>query len=198
MSSLSDIVARHTANVDGSHDHSHLQRVAANCSRLCAAEGLSPDDARLCAAAAWAHDLDDKKYGGSDALPSARSVLAEAGGYSAADIERVCAIIRGVSFSAEKAARGAGGAPPPPPDSLTAVVQDADRLDAIGAHGIARCFCFGGARNRPLAESVAHFHEKLLTLKGLMKTAAGRREADARHDFMVAFLAQMDSEAAGV
>jgi HD superfamily phosphodiesterase len=67
------------------------------------------------------------------------------------------------------------------------------------ARVLVRAFSFlTRARNRPLAESVAHFYEKLLTLKGLMKTAAGRREADARHNFMVAFLAQMDSEAAGV
>ncbi|CAA6655750.1 unnamed protein product [Spirodela intermedia] len=80
------------------------------------------------------------------------------------------------------------------------VVQDADRLDAIGAIGIARCFTFGGSKNRPLHDpsipprtderqpSINHFHEKLLKLKDLMKTKAGQRRAEGRHKFMLDFL----------
>lgn len=96
------------------------------------------------------------------------------------------------------------------------------RLDAIGAIGIARCFTFGGARGRVLhdpsvpprlagaltkqaymegaerATTINHFHEKLLLLKGMMKTAAGRRRAEARHERMVAFLRHFEEEWAGL
>lgn len=188
--SLPELVAKYTEGVDGSHDIAHLQRVVANCTRLSAAEALPPGEARLALAAAWCHDLDDKKYGGTDALDKARRVLtACAEAFSADEVERVCGIIQGVSFTGERA--GSSGSAP---DRLTAIVQDADRLDAIGAHGIARCFAFGGARSRPLAESVQHFHDKLLLLRGMMKTAVGRAEAESRHEYMVAFLAQLARE----
>ncbi|BBN04582.1 uncharacterized protein MPTK1_3g05870 [Marchantia polymorpha subsp. ruderalis] len=95
-----------------------------------------------------------------------------------------------------------------------AVVQDADRLDAIGAIGIGRTFTFGGARNCPMFDpdvlprtkmtkeeyvstkttTINHFHEKLLKLRDLMKSQAGRRRADGRHKFMEDFLSQFESE----
>ncbi|KAK2984492.1 hypothetical protein RJ640_002724 [Escallonia rubra] len=95
------------------------------------------------------------------------------------------------------------------------VVQDADRLDAIGAIGIARCFTFGGSRNVVLHDpatsprsdlskemyiekdkqnTINHFHEKLLKLKGLMKTKAGQRRAERRHKFMEDFLKEFYEE----
>ena len=95
-----------------------------------------------------------------------------------------------------------------------AIIRDADRLDAIGAIGIARTFAFGGARGRKLYEaeevtrvnmseaeyrgketaSVTHFYEKLLLLKDLMVTLEGKRIAELRHKFMVEFLKQLEKE----
>ena len=75
------------------------------------------------------------------------------------------------------------------PDTIEGkIVQDADRLDAIGAIGIARTFAFGGGRGRPLDDSIRHFHDKLLLLKDEMNTDLGRKLADSRHAFLVAFL----------
>ena len=94
------------------------------------------------------------------------------------------------------------------------IVQDADRLDAIGAVGIARCFNYGGFKNRLLynpailpnlnmtkaeykksdAPTINHFYEKLLLLKDLMNTNTGRKMAQARHDYMISFLDQFYAE----
>ena len=98
------------------------------------------------------------------------------------------------------------------------VVQDADRLDAIGAIGIARCFNYGGYKNRPLydpeilpnlemdketyknstAPTINHFYEKLLLLKDKMNTSSGKKIALSRHDFMVEYLNQFYSEWNGI
>jgi len=94
-------------------------------------------------------------------------------------------------------------------------VQDADRLDAIGAVGIARCFMFGGSRKSTIIEwqqpptegitnergvvyksCVGHFYEKLLKLKGMMKTERGRELAEQRHEVMLSFLQQIQQECA--
>ncbi|RWW56704.1 hypothetical protein BHE74_00036558, partial [Ensete ventricosum] len=99
------------------------------------------------------------------------------------------------------------------------IVQDADRLDAIGAIGIARCFTYGGSKSHILYDpeipprqgltketymmkdgkqtSVNHFHEKLFKLKDLMKTKAGKNRAEKRHKFMEDFLAEFYEEWSG-
>ena len=74
------------------------------------------------------------------------------------------------------------------------IVQDADRLDAIGAIGIARTFAFGGEHGRPLDATIQHFHEKLLLLKDEMNTEVAKRIAETRHLFMVNFLKEYNEE----
>ena len=74
-------------------------------------------------------------------------------------------------------------------DTIEAMaVQDADRLDAMGAVGIARTFAYGGEHGWPMEESVQHFYDKLLRLKDLMNTETGRRIAEKRHAFLEIFL----------
>ncbi|KAK4389232.1 putative protein YpgQ [Sesamum angolense] len=123
---------------------------------------------------------------------------------------RILNIIKGMGFKEE-----VGGLKLSTRYPEFGVVQDADRLDAIGAIGIARCFTFGGSRNRVLHDpnikprldlskekymnkdeqtTVNHFHEKLLKLKELMKTKAGQRRAERRHKFMEEFLEEFYEE----
>ena len=79
-----------------------------------------------------------------------------------------------------------------------AVVQDADRLDAMGAIGIGRCFTFGGSRGRGMPDSIRHFEEKLLKLEGMMKTRTGRQMARARTERIREFMGWWDDETLAV
>lgn len=74
------------------------------------------------------------------------------------------------------------------------IVQDADRIDAIGAIGIARTFAYGGTIGRPLEDSIKHFYDKLLLLKEEMNTDAAKELAQKRHDYMTGFLEEYYSE----
>ena len=102
------------------------------------------------------------------------------------EIERICKAVNTVSFSQNRGKR---------PDSLEGmIVQDADRLDAIGAIGIARTFAFGGEHGRPLKATIQHFQDKLLLLKDEMNTETAKKIAESRHLFMVNFLQEFDEE----
>ena len=74
------------------------------------------------------------------------------------------------------------------------IVQDADRLDAVGAVGIARTFAYGGKNARPMESSVQHFYDKLLLLKDEMNTEEAKRIAEKRHKYMESFLAELREE----
>ena len=101
-------------------------------------------------------------------------------------IDRICEIINSVSFSKNRGRR---------PSSLEGmIVQDADRLDAIGAVGVARTFAFGGRHARSLESSVQHFYDKLLLLKAEMNTQKAKEIAEVRHAFMEVFLEEFDKE----
>ena len=100
--------------------------------------------------------------------------------------DRICEAINSVSFSQNR-----GQAPATLEGKI---VQDADRLDAIGAIGIARTFAFGGKHGRSLDASIDHFHKKLLLLKGLMNTEKAKELAEGRHLFMEQFLEEWKHE----
>ena len=189
------------------HDWWHIARVRALARSIAEAEGA---DLFICELAALLHDLADYKIAGDDATGQAtvRAWL-DAQGAEATATERVMEIIATMSFK--------GGAQPPVATLEARVVQDADRLDAIGAVGIARAFAFGGSRGRALHDpeqpprgamtvqeyrantgsTINHFHEKLLLLKERMNTPYARRLAEARHAFMEQYLAQFAAEWAG-
>lgn len=181
------------------HDWWHVLRVARIATHIAQTEGA---DLYIVQLAALLHDLDDWKFSedGQPGTKEAREWL-ESIDVDAATIERICGIIEGISF------RGAGVETPAL--SLEGrVVQDADRLDAIGAVGIGRTFAYGGRKgfamhdpslkphlHRSFEEyreskgtTVNHFYEKLLLLKDRMNTESGKKMANERHAFLKAFL----------
>lgn len=188
---------------DGAHDLSHLQRVWANIQRLQREEG---GDLELLLAAVLLHDCvavekDSPLRAKASRLSAARAadVLASLG-WCDERIAAACHAIEAHSFSAAI-----------PPTSLEArILQDADRLDAIGLIGVVRCFHVSGrmgsalydaddidARHRPLDDqrfALDHFRTKLLGLASGFQTAAGARLAEQRHARMVAFLAAFREE----
>ena len=167
----------------GGHDVNHTMRVYRNA--LLIAESEPACDVEKVALAALLHDADDQKLFSTENNANARAFL-ESESVPQEEIESICAIINAVSFSQNGDRR---------PDSLEArIVQDADRLDAMGAVGIARTFAYGGAHGRPFEESVQHFHDKLLRLKDLMNTDKGRELAESRHQYLQWYLKEYAAE----
>ncbi|KAL9016689.1 MAG: hypothetical protein Q9185_005968 [Variospora sp. 1 TL-2023] len=185
---------------DASHDYAHLQRVLSmaehilevvECTFDDPARGYNHTAVRL---AALLHDVDDRKYlGPSSSDDSSQKIEEEETpgggakqmlldlGCSSALASKVQDIVSCVSYTTER------NDPRLVQDTLRihpelAVVQDADRLDAIGAVGIARAFTYGGAKDRKggLEATLLHFDEKLLSLENLMKTQEGNRLAKIR------------------
>lgn len=189
------------------HDWAHIRRVWLMARRLAAA--YPEADAAVTELAALLHDIADWKFHGGDyeAGPRAARAWLQSQDLPEPLIGRVETIIREVSF------KGLGVATPVS-SVEAAVVQDADRLDAIGAIGIARAFAYGGHAGRPLhdpaiapvahdsfasyqkntAPTLNHFYEKLLHLKDRLNTEAGRAVAQERHAFMEAYVARFLAE----
>ena len=167
----------------GGHDAAHTLRVRRNAMRIAATEpGCDELTVEL---AALLHDADDHKLFHTENNANARAFL-EREGVAPETVERVCAAINAVSFSRNRGRR------PETPEGR--IVQDADRLDAMGAVGVARCFAYGGEHGRPMEESIAHFHEKLLLLRDGLNTESARRLAEKRHGFLLDFLREYDEE----
>ncbi len=189
------------------HDWWHILRVRNLAVRLAKEEGV--EDLRTVELAALLHDIADWKFNGGDAAAGsrvAREWLASIG-TDEKTIAHVSEIIDHLSF------KGAGVATPMRTKEGM-VVQDADRLEALGAIGIARAFAYGGAKGREfynpdvkpqmhgsfeaykksVGTTINHFYEKLLLLKDRMNTAAARRIAEERHTYMENFLARFFAE----
>jgi uncharacterized protein len=188
------------------HDWWHIYRVWQNARAIGQSE---PVDMTVVELAALLHDIADWKFhaGDLEAGPRAAREWLQSLAAEPALIEHVCEIVGTVSFK--------GAAVPTPMRSREGqVVQDADRLDALGAIGIARAFAYGGSRGRALydpeqspevhhsaeayrqsqSSTINHFYEKLLLLKNLMYTETARRLASQRHAFMEQFLDRFERE----
>lgn len=194
------------AHDSSGHDWWHIARVRATALELGRREGA---DLYVVELAALLHDIADWKFhaGDDEAGPRAAREWLDKLEVEPATIDHVCEIIATLSFKGAQVAT--------PMRTLEGrVVQDADRLDAIGAVGIARTFAYGGHAGQAIHDpelaptphasfaeyktkrttTINHFHEKLLLLQERMNTDAGRQLAAGRHAFMERFLAQFDNE----
>ncbi|MGG1513996.1 HD domain-containing protein [Paenibacillus oryzisoli] len=186
------------------HDWWHIYRVVQTAKAIAAREGA---DGFVCELAALLHDVADEKLNADPA--AAQRELEDwlaASGTPAAQVSHVLEIIGTMSFK--------GGARPQIATLEGRVVQDADRLDAIGAVGIARVFAYSGWKGRPIHDpsvlvrehmteadyrdgkdtAINHFYEKLLKLKELMNTPYAKQLAEERHRFMETYLQQFYAE----
>ena len=201
-------VKKELKNAEGGHDWFHIERVFKNSLLISKDEKV---DVFVVSLAALLHDIADPKfYNGDETVgPKVATQFLNEQKVHATIIEHVVRIIKNISFknSFDTAS-----------ENFTSieleVVQDADRLDAIGAIGIARCFNYGGFKNRALydpeiipdlkmtkeaykkstAPTINHFYEKLLLLKEQMNTASGKKIANNRHQFMELYLQQFYDE----
>jgi uncharacterized protein len=194
-------------NAEGGHDWFHTERVFNNALLISKTEDV---DVFIVKLGALLHDIADSKfYNGDETLGPklAREFLFKQNVDSLV-IEHVVNIIKHISFKNSFENKSEFSS------KELEVIQDADRLDAIGAIGIARCFNYGGFKNRPLYDpdvkpnlnmtkeeyktssspTINHFYEKLLLLKDKMNTKTGRQIAEKRHKFMTLYLEQFYSE----
>lgn len=186
------------------HDWWHIARVRSLAHTIAEAEGA---DTFTCEMAALLHDIADAKIAGTWEAGVARvRDWLSAHDVSATQSDHILEIIESISF--------AGGSKPTPRTLEGRIVQDADRLDAIGAIGIARAFAYGGVHGRILYDpavapresmttdeyrnhltpTINHFYEKLLLLKERMNTPYARTLAEQRHQFMQTFLDEFYAE----
>ncbi|WP_199136214.1 HD domain-containing protein [Pedobacter sp. ASV12] len=206
ISKTIEFVKATLAGAEAGHDWFHIERVYKTAQTI---NAIEKGDELLVALAALLHDIADSKFndGDEEIGPQKAGDFLKSIDVAEPIIVQVQQIIKNLSF---KASLG----------TLTFaskeldIVQDADRLDAIGAIGIARAFTYGGYKNRVLydpaiapklnmskeeyknttAPTINHFYEKLLRLKDLMKTQTGKAMAEKRHQFMLDYLEQFDAE----
>ncbi len=199
-------VKNQLAHAEGGHDWFHIERVYKNALLIAEEEKCDLTVVKL---GALLHDIADSKFHGGDETvgPKTARTFLESQNVSEDIILHVIAIIENISFKGGNFEKKFNS-------KELEIVQDADRLDAIGAIGIARTFNYGGFKNRPLynpniqpnmnmnkeeyknseSPTLNHFYEKLLLLKDKMNTETGKKIAQKRHDFMVTFLSQFYAE----
>ena len=179
-----EFVLSQMAKNDAAHDCDHILRVVALTKELCVAYPQA--NAFRAELLAWLHDMTDDKLASNIGASSICEFLRELT-VPEEDIRFVLDGLHYISY------RKYPILPPEVPLEIR-IVQDADRIDAIGAVGIARTFAFGGAKSRSLDDSLNHFDEKLLLLYDLLNTEAAKRIALPRHQFLQAFYAQYKHE----
>lgn len=187
------------------HDWWHIHRVWKSAISICEQEKADLFTVQL---AALLHDLDDWKFNNTeDETPLRARAWLESCNVDSATANKVCEIIMHISYKGAQVKNKM--------NSLEGlIVQDADRLDAIGAIGIGRAFAYGGYKNRMMYDpesapkmhetfeqyknsksaTINHFYEKLLLLKDMMNTATAKKIAEQRHEVMLRFLDQFMNE----
>ncbi|MDD3003759.1 HD domain-containing protein [Flavobacterium sp.] len=199
-------VQKQLKEAEGGHDWFHIERVYKNTLLIANEEKC---DILVCQLAALLHDIADSKFHNGDETvgPKTARIFLESQDVSAEITEHVVEIIENISFKGGNFEKQFSS-------KELEIVQDADRLDAIGAIGIARCFNYGGFKNRALynpeilpnlnmskeeykkseSPTINHFYEKLLLLKDKMNTKTGKKIAEERHRYMEDFLEQFFAE----
>lgn len=195
-----DFVKKTLANAEAGHDWFHIERVFKTSLTINLKEN---GDESVVAFAALLHDIADPKFNNGDEElgPNVAESFLKSINIDSETVKHVKLIIQNMSF--KNSFDGAGFT-----SKEMQIVQDADRLDAIGAIGIARAFTYGGFKNRVLydpaikpeqhltketyknttAPTINHFYEKLLLLKDMMNTVGGKAIAKERHEFMLLYL----------
>ena len=201
-----DFIKKVLKNAEKGHNWFHIQRVYKNAIKIHEQEG---GDKLVIQLAALLHDISDAKFNGGDEKEGKHKAIEFLTSIKLSEdtVSQVAEIVEKVSFK--------GGLNDDIEKTLELkIVQDADRLDAIGAIGIARTFHYGGFKNREIynpeipfqkyqsaeeyhaseAPTINHFYEKLLLLKDKMNTKTGKEMAEKRHFFMENFLEQFYEE----
>ena len=206
ISKTEDFVKTTLKGAEGGHDWFHILRVWNNAKLISKTEHV---DVFIVELGALLHDIADSKfYNGDESIgPKVARKFLENLQVEEAVILHIEQIILNISYKGGNFEQNFTS-----PELQ--VLQDADRLDAIGAIGIARCFNYGGFKNRPLfdpeippklnqtkeeyknstAPTINHFYEKLLLLKDKMNTKTGKKIAEERHRYMEVFLQQFYNE----
>ena len=201
-----NFVKKQSENAESGHNWFHMERVYNNALLIAKEETCDLEVVQL---AALLHDIADSKFHDGDETvgPKVARAFLSSENVSVETINHVVAIIENISFKG-------GNFEKKFTSKELEIVQDADRLDAIGAVGIARTFNYGGYKNREIynpeiapnlkmskeeyknstAPTINHFYEKLLLLKDKMNTETGKKIAQQRHDFMETFLEQFYKE----
>ena len=206
ISDTIQFVKQQLEDAEGGHDWFHIERVYKNSLLIAETEKCNLLVVQL---GALLHDIADSKFNDGDETvgPRVAREFLDKHNVDENTIEHIIKIIENISFKG-------GNFEKKFTSKELEIVQDADRLDAIGAVGIARAFNYGGFKNRPLynpqiepqlkmtkeqykntvAPTINHFYEKLLLLKDKMNTETGNRIAIERHEFMETFLTQFYAE----
>ncbi len=205
LQKTSEYIKQEFGDDSSGHDWWHIYRVWKNAITICEKEKA---DIFVVELAALLHDLDDWKFNeAEDETPHRAKAWMESCSVDSSVVNQVCEIIMNVSYKGAQVENKM--------KSLEGfIVQDADRLDAIGAIGIGRAFAYGGYKNRPMYDpemlnqmhasfeeyknsksaTINHFYEKLLLLKGMMNTPTAKIIAEQRHEVMLRFLDQFMKE----
>jgi uncharacterized protein len=200
-------VKKQLENTEGGHDWFHIERVYKNA--ILIAKSEQNCNLEVVKLGALLHDIADSKFHNGDETvgPKVARAFLEKENAAEETINHVVQIIENISFKGGNFEKKFSS-------KELEIVQDADRLDAIGAIGIARTFNYGGFKNRTIfnpniapkfnmskeeyknsdAPTINHFYEKLLLLKDKMNTASGKKIAEERHLFMETFLSQFYAE----